>query len=152
MADTSHRKNQKSTSSHADVFLGKGVLKICNKSTGEHLCRSVISVKLQSNFTEITIQHGCFSCKFAAHFQNIFSFFRTPLDGCFWKSIKAFQKVSYETTSKICYSHEQIFSINNFRFFIFVIRIILTKRINFCDNWFQLGSSSWISCEFIKAN
>ena len=33
-----------------EVFLGKGVLKICIKFTGEHLCRSVISIKLQRNF------------------------------------------------------------------------------------------------------
>ena len=34
-------------SSRPEVFLGKGVLKICNKFTGEQSCRSVISVKLQ---------------------------------------------------------------------------------------------------------
>ena len=33
-------------SSSPEVFLGKGVLKICSKFTGEHPCRSVISVKL----------------------------------------------------------------------------------------------------------
>ena len=42
------------------VLLGKGVLKICSKFTGEHLCRSVISIKWQSNL-----------------------FLRTPLEGCF---------------------------------------------------------------------
>ena len=45
--------------------LGKGVLKICSKFTGKHPCRSVISIKLQSNFIEITFQHGysiCFIC------------------------------------------------------------------------------------------
>ena len=30
------------------MFLEKGVQKICSKSTGEHPCRSVISIKLQS--------------------------------------------------------------------------------------------------------
>ena len=30
------------------VFLRKSVLKICSKFTGEHLCRSVISIKLCS--------------------------------------------------------------------------------------------------------
>ena len=29
-------------SSPPEVFLGKGVLKICSKFTGEHLCQSVI--------------------------------------------------------------------------------------------------------------
>ena len=33
-------------SSRPDVFLGKGVLKICSKFTGEHPCRSAISIKL----------------------------------------------------------------------------------------------------------
>ena len=35
-------------SSHPEVFLGKGVLKICSKFTGEHPCRSAISIKLQN--------------------------------------------------------------------------------------------------------
>ena len=43
---------------HPEVFLGKGVLKICTKFTGEHPCRSAISIKLQSNFIEITLWHG----------------------------------------------------------------------------------------------
>ena len=46
-------------SSPPEGFLGKGVLKICSKFTGEHPCRSVISVKLLCNFIEITLQHGC---------------------------------------------------------------------------------------------
>ena len=33
-------------SSHPEVFLEKGVLKICSKFTGEHQCRSTISIKL----------------------------------------------------------------------------------------------------------
>ena len=48
-----------SRSSHPEVFLRKGVLKICSKFTGEHPYRSVISVNLQSNFIEITLRHGC---------------------------------------------------------------------------------------------
>ena len=46
-------------SSHPKVFLGKGVLRICSKFTGEHPCRSAISIKLLSNFIEITLWHGC---------------------------------------------------------------------------------------------
>ena len=30
-----------------------------SKSTGEHSCRSVISINLQSNFIEIALRHGC---------------------------------------------------------------------------------------------
>ena len=37
----------------------KTVLKMCSKFTREHPCRSVILVKLQSNFIEITLRHGC---------------------------------------------------------------------------------------------
>ena len=45
-------------SSHREVFLRKGVLKICGKFTGGHPCRGVISIKLQSNFIEITLWEG----------------------------------------------------------------------------------------------
>ena len=37
--------------------LGKDVLKIYNKFTGEHPCQSVISINLLCNFIEITLQH-----------------------------------------------------------------------------------------------
>ena len=46
-------------SSRSEVFLGKGVLKICSEFTGEHPRRSVISTKLLCNFYEITLRHGC---------------------------------------------------------------------------------------------
>ena len=45
-------------SSHPEMFLGKGVLKICRKFTRERPCRSMISIKLQSNFMKITLRHG----------------------------------------------------------------------------------------------
>ena len=39
---------------------GKSVLSICSKFTGEHPCRNVISIKLQScNFIEIILEYGC---------------------------------------------------------------------------------------------
>ena len=46
-------------SSRFEVFLGKYVLKMCGKFTGEHQCRGVTSMNLQSNFTLITFRHGC---------------------------------------------------------------------------------------------
>ena len=59
-------------SSHPDVFLVKGVSKICSKFTGEHPYQSVmISIKLPSNFIEITLRHGCFLV-------NLLHIFRTP--------------------------------------------------------------------------
>ena len=50
-----------------EVFLGKRVLKICSKFTGEHPCRSLISIKLRSNFIKMTLRHGRFPvncCRF----------------------------------------------------------------------------------------
>ena len=58
-------------SSHSEVFLGKGVLKIRSKLTAEHPCRSAISIKLQSNFIEIALRHGCSPV-------NLLHIFRTP--------------------------------------------------------------------------
>ena len=46
-------------SSPPEVLLGKSLLKRCSKFTGEHLCRSVISIELLFNFIEITLRHGC---------------------------------------------------------------------------------------------
>ena len=53
------------------VFWGKVVLKICSKFSGEHPCRSVISIKLQNNFIGIALRHGCSPV-------NLLNIFRTP--------------------------------------------------------------------------
>ena len=53
------------------VVLIKVVLKIYSKFTGEHLCRSEISIQLLCNFIELTLRHGC-SCI------NLRHIFRTP--------------------------------------------------------------------------
>ena len=44
-------------SSPTKVFLQRGVLKIYSKFTGEHSCRSEISVNLLWNFIEITLRY-----------------------------------------------------------------------------------------------
>ena len=49
----------------------KKVLKIRSKFAGEYPCRNAISVKLQSNFIEITLWHGCSPI-------NLLHIFRTP--------------------------------------------------------------------------
>ena len=67
-----HLAYQTKRSNHPEVFLGKAILKIYSKFTGEHPHRRVISVKLQSKFIEITPLAWVFSCKFAAYFQNTF--------------------------------------------------------------------------------
>ena len=53
------------------MFLGKGILKICNKFTEKHPCRSATLIKLQSSFIETALQHGCFPV-------NLMHIFRTP--------------------------------------------------------------------------
>ena len=58
-------------SSHQEVFLLKGVLKIRSKFTGQHPCQSVILIKLLCNFVEITLWHGCSPV-------NLLHIFRTP--------------------------------------------------------------------------
>ena len=58
-------------SRHREVFLGKDDLKICSKFTGEPPYRSVISIKLQSNFIEIALRRGCSPV-------NLQHIFRTP--------------------------------------------------------------------------
>ena len=55
------------------MFLRKGWLKICSKFTGEHTCRSVILIKLQSNFIEISLRHGCFPVNLLHLFRTLFS-------------------------------------------------------------------------------
>ena len=42
------------------MFLGRDVLKACIKFTGENPYRSVISIMLPWNFTEIAFRHECF--------------------------------------------------------------------------------------------
>ena len=58
-------------SSRPEVLLRQGALKICSKFTGEHPCRSAISIKLICNFFEVTLRHGCSPV-------NLLHTFRTP--------------------------------------------------------------------------
>ena len=58
-------------SSPPEVFLGKDILKIFSKFTGENPCWSVILIKLQSNFIEIAHHHGCSTV-------NLLYILRTP--------------------------------------------------------------------------
>ena len=69
-------------SSPLEVFLGKVILKICSKFTGEHPCQSMISIKLLCNFIEITFQDG-FSLVDLLHISEHL-FIRTPMNGYFW--------------------------------------------------------------------
>ena len=72
--------------SHPEVFLETGVLKICTIFTGEQLCRSAISIKLQSNFIKITLRHGCSPVNLLHIFGTPFPKNTSgwlPLAGCF---------------------------------------------------------------------
>ena len=63
------------------VFFRKVILKICSKFTGEHPCRSAISIKLFSKFIEITLRHEYFSLNLLHIFRV--PFLRSPLEECF---------------------------------------------------------------------
>ena len=78
-------------SSRLEMFLRKGVLKTCNKFTGKQPCRSVISMKLQSNFIEITLRHGCSPL-------NLLHIFRTP----FLKNTSGRLLLSFPSAIVIC--------------------------------------------------
>ena len=56
-----------------ELFLRKGAQKICSKFTGGPPCQSVISIKLQSNFMEITLWHDCSPVNLLHIFQDNFS-------------------------------------------------------------------------------
>ena len=49
--------NEVNSQNSAEVFLGKGIMKICRKFTGEQPSRSAISIKLIWNFIEVALQH-----------------------------------------------------------------------------------------------
>ena len=66
-------KVRRSRSSHPEVVLAKGILKIYSKSTGEHLWRSAISIKILKQLYWKYTSAWVLFCKFAAYFQNIFS-------------------------------------------------------------------------------
>ena len=59
-------------SSPPEVFLGKCVMKIWSKFTGEYPCRSAISLKLLCNFIEIALWHGCSPVNLLYIFRTIF--------------------------------------------------------------------------------
>ena len=58
--------------SRPEAFLRNDVLKICTKFTGEHPCRSVISIKLLCNFNEIARRQGCFPVNLLYIFRTLF--------------------------------------------------------------------------------
>ena len=59
---------------YAEAALQRCSYKICSKFSGKQPCQNAISIRLQSNFTEITLQHGCSPVN-SVKFPHIF---RTP--------------------------------------------------------------------------
>ena len=71
-----------SRNSPPEVFLGKSILKICIKFTGEHPCQSVILIKLLATLLKSHLGMGVLleiCCIFSEHI-----FIRTVMKGCFW--------------------------------------------------------------------
>ena len=73
----------------SNAFLN--LLQIYSKFTGEHPCRSVISVKLLCNFSEIILRHGCSPL-------NLLHIFRTP----FLKNTSGRLLLSFPSAIVIC--------------------------------------------------
>ena len=48
-------------------------LEICSKFKGEQSCQSVIPMKLQSNFIEIILRHGCSPAYLASVNESLFT-------------------------------------------------------------------------------
>ena len=103
-------------SSNTEVFLGKDVLRICSKFTGEHQLQSVISIKLQSNFIKITLRHGCSPVNLLCILEYLF--LRKPLDGC------ACWLVITKTVSDYCFYWFFYFSVAFF-YWLMLLRIPL---------------------------
>ena len=53
-------------SSYPEVFLGKGVLKICSKFTAEHPCRMVF------DFNKVALQHETLNVAYYPGIKRIF--------------------------------------------------------------------------------
>ena len=94
MLGWSHEQTR-NRSNHPEVFLKKGVLKICSKFTGEHPCRSVISINLERNFIEIALWYGCSPV-------NFLHIFRTPFfRNASWWLLLLKRKARYIYTKKV---------------------------------------------------
>ena len=92
-------------SSRPEVFLRKGVLKICSsKFTGEHPYQSAISLKLQSKFIEIAIRHGCSPV-------NLLDIFRTP----FPRNTSGWLLLKFQTTFWIEWIRYELVGTNPFK-------------------------------------
>ena len=88
-----------SEGSRPEMFLGKGVLKICHKFTRKHPYRSAISKKLQSDFIKVTLQHGCS----LVNLLNIFrtSFYKNTYEGLLLTTASAEEPIYFRLISRL---------------------------------------------------
>ena len=84
-------------SNHLEEFLRKSVLKIYSKFSGEHPCRSAISIKFAKQFYRNCTLIWVFSCKWAAYFQNTFS------QNHFWLAASVFNTLWFPLSSSLIY-------------------------------------------------
>ena len=100
--DKAFNKNWHETQfgSHPEVFLKKGVLKICRKFTGEHRCGSVISRKLLCNFIEIALQHRCSPVN--SPLGGFWWWFKVSLSLSQWSPIRLYNVIEKNHTSTSC--------------------------------------------------
>ena len=91
------------------LFLGEGVLKICSKFTRECPCRSVISIKLLSNFIEI---HNSMAALLQIYCIFLRSpFYRNTSGGLFLQNIR---KKSCFCQHFLIFFKPSLFSVNSF--------------------------------------
>ena len=115
-------------SSTPGVLLGNGVLKICSKFAGEHLCRSKISIELLRNFIEIALRDGCSPV-------NLVHIFRTP----FLKNTYGRLILHLRFSKKLKYNHFFGYGFANFDFGIWDYCLFIYR--NTCDALRDLVSS-----------
>ena len=118
------------------MFLGKSVLKIYSKFTGEYSCQTAISIKLQSNFIEITFWHGCSPFKLAVYFEDTFSWkhlWRAP-SVLKWEFGVTYFKLL--TAQKMKFSMKYFFSksdqIHSFLRIFYLLKSSLMENFIFC--------------------
>ena len=127
-------------------LLWKGVLKICLKFIQEHPCRSVSSIKLQSNCIEISLRHRCSPVNLLYIFRT--TFIRTPMESSFWilqwrflkwEKVKNIQSQPKKSTAS--YKKEYLW--------LFICSLNLESVYLFLNNLLVTYYISIITCSFI---
>ena len=127
------------------MFLRKSVLKISSKFTGEHPCRSVILIKLQSNFIEITFRHGCSPV-------NLLHIFRTLLLKHLWKAVSERYSLLYLYSISLASRTRGKKTLFLFWRYVATTENILSKRLKFCSILFHFALFSFYSTGSPKSN